>query len=94
MHAKTTTATVLIGRVGPRRQVVIPRDMLETLKLREGDFVAISKQPNGVLIRPKGKAGVDEMLTEADATKVRHAIRQVRAGKTMRWPEVKSELGL
>ena len=39
--------------MGQRRQVAIPRDMLETLKLQEGDFVAFSKQANGVLIKPK-----------------------------------------
>ncbi|MBZ5611707.1 MAG: AbrB/MazE/SpoVT family DNA-binding domain-containing protein [Acidobacteriia bacterium] len=94
MPAKTTTTRVRIGRVGPRRQVVIPREILKTLKLREGDFVAISKQQNGVLIRPKHMAGSDEVLTPGEAKKVRHAIKQVRSGKTKRWDQVKDELGL
>ena len=42
-----------VGRVGQRRQVVIPKELLETLNIREGDFVAFSEQANGVLIKPK-----------------------------------------
>ena len=38
--------------MGSGRQVVIPREMLETLNLQEGDFVAFAEQKNGVLIKP------------------------------------------
>jgi len=45
MHTKTATITPeRIGRVGQRRQVAILREMLETLELHEGDFVAFTKQ--------------------------------------------------
>ena len=33
--------------MGQRRQVVIPREMLKTLKLQEGDFVAFAQRKNG-----------------------------------------------
>jgi bifunctional DNA-binding transcriptional regulator/antitoxin component of YhaV-PrlF toxin-antitoxin module len=49
MAAKTSTTQERIGRVGQRRQVVIPREMLATLKIQEGDFVAFSQQANGVM---------------------------------------------
>ena len=95
MAVKTTTpARERIGRVGQRRQVVIPRDMLETLKLREGDFVAFSKQQNGVLIKPKRVVDPDDVLTPAEAKKVRHALKQVQKGKTKPWGQIKHELGL
>jgi len=81
MAGKTATQE-RIGRVGQRRQVVIPRDILETLKIQEGDFVAFSKQANGVLIKPKRVVDPDDVLTPAEAKKVRHALRQVRQGKT------------
>ena len=41
---KTATTKERIGRVGQRRQVVIPREILETLKLQVGDFVAFAEQ--------------------------------------------------
>jgi AbrB family looped-hinge helix DNA binding protein len=94
MAAKTATAREQIVRVGQRRQVVIPREILETLKLRAGDFVAIRKQHNGVLITPKRVVGSDDTLTTEEAKSVRHALKQVRAGKTKRWAQVKHELGL
>jgi len=93
MAGKTATQE-RIGRVGHRRQVVIPREMLETLKLQEGDFVAFSKQANGVLIKPKRVVDPDDVLTPAEAKKVRHALRQVRQGKTKPLAKIKHELGL
>ena len=93
MAGKTATQE-RIGRVGQRRQVVIPRDILETLKIQEGDFVAFSKQANGVLIKPKRVVDPDDVLTPAEAKKVRHALRQVRQGKTKPLAKIKHELGL
>jgi len=94
MAVKATTQQERIGRVGQRRQVVIPRDILETLKLQEGDFVAFSKQSNGVLIKPKRVVDPEDVLSPADAKKVRHALKQVRGGKTKPWTKIKDELGL
>ena len=92
--AGKTAASEKIGRVGQRCQVVIPREMLETLKLREGDFVAFSRQPNGVLIKPKRVVDPHDVLTPADAKKVRHAMKQLRQGKDKPWSQIKNELGL
>jgi AbrB family looped-hinge helix DNA binding protein len=94
MATKAITTQERIGRVGQRRQVVIPREMLETLKLREGDFVAFSKQDNGVLIKPKRVVDPDDVLTPAEAKKVRHALKLIREGKTRPWSQIKDELGL
>ena len=92
--AKTATTPDRIGRVGQRRQVVIPKEMLQSLKLREGDFVAFSQQANGVLIKPKRLVDPDDVLTPAEAKKVRHALKQVRQGKTKPMAQIKHELGL
>jgi AbrB family looped-hinge helix DNA binding protein len=94
MAGKTGTTQGRIGRVGQRRQVVIPREMLETLKLQEGDFVAFSRQANGVLIKPKRVVDPDDVLTPAEAKKLRHALKQVRQGKTKPLAQIKHELGL
>jgi antidote-toxin recognition MazE-like antitoxin len=53
MAAKPTTTEERIARVGQGRQVVIPREILDTLKIQKGDFVAITKQQNGVLIKKR-----------------------------------------
>jgi len=91
--ASRTATREKIGRVGQRRQVVIPREMLETLNLREGDFVAFTPQANGVLIKAKRLVD-DTTLTPREAMKMRKGLEQVRAGKKIPWPRIKHELGL
>jgi AbrB family looped-hinge helix DNA binding protein len=93
MAGKTATTKERIGRVGQRRQVVIPREMLETLNLQEGDFVAFSQQANGVLVRPKRLVDPDDVLTPEEAKKVRHGMKQIKAGKTRPWAQIKNEVG-
>jgi bifunctional DNA-binding transcriptional regulator/antitoxin component of YhaV-PrlF toxin-antitoxin module len=83
-----------VGRVGQRRQVVIPREIFEKLCMREGDFVAFSQQRNGVLVKPKRLVDPDDVLTAAEARKVRLGLRNIKEGKTKPWAEVKRELGL
>jgi AbrB family looped-hinge helix DNA binding protein len=62
MGVKATTTQERIGRVGQRRRLVIPQEILETLQLQEGDFVAFTKQPGGVLIKPKRVVDPDDVL--------------------------------
>ena len=73
MAAKTATTQERIGRVGQRRQVVIPREMLATLKIQEGDFVAFSQQANGVLIKPKRVVDPDDTLTREESALIAKA---------------------
>jgi AbrB family looped-hinge helix DNA binding protein len=82
-----------IGRVGQRRQVVIPREFLETLHIREGDFVAFTRKPNGVLIKPKRLVDDDTTLTPHEAKLVRRGMRQIKEGRFKLWRDVKHELG-
>ena len=92
MASKTATSEK-IGRVGQRRQVVIPRQMLETLNLREGDFVAFTQKTNGVLIKPKRLVDDDTILTAKEAKLVRRGMRQIREGRFKLWRDVKHGLG-
>jgi len=78
--------------VGQRRQVVIPREMLESLRLREGDFVAFSRQVNGVLVKPKRLVDPDDVLTPAEAKKVRQGMEQIKAGRFKLGRDVKDGL--
>lgn len=93
MTPKTAATPERIGRVGQRRQVVIPREILESLKLREGDFVAFSRHANGVLVKPKRLVDPDDVLTPAEAKKVRHGMEQIKEGGFKLWQDVKHELG-
>jgi bifunctional DNA-binding transcriptional regulator/antitoxin component of YhaV-PrlF toxin-antitoxin module len=83
-----------VGRVGQRRQVVIPRVIFDNLRMREGDFVAFTQKGNGVLVKPKRLVDPDDVLTPSEAKKLRRGLRQVKEGKTRPWAGVKHDLGL
>ena len=83
-----------IGRVGQRRQVVIPREIFDNLRMREGDFVAFTKHGNGVLVKPRRVVDPDDVLTPTEAKRLRQSLKQTRQGKTRPWADIKHELGL
>jgi len=90
---KTNTATQeRVGRVGQRRQVVIPREILETLNLQTGDLVAFTEQKNGVLITAKRTIDLEDTLTAAEAKIVRRGEAQLKRGDSKPWRNVKHAL--
>jgi AbrB family looped-hinge helix DNA binding protein len=91
---KTTATQERTARVGRRRQVVIPREILETLKLQAGDLVAFAKHKNGVLIKPKRMVDHDDTLTPAEAKIVRRGEAQLKRGESKPWRVVKHALSL
>jgi bifunctional DNA-binding transcriptional regulator/antitoxin component of YhaV-PrlF toxin-antitoxin module len=92
MGVKSTATRERIGRVGQRRQVVIPREMLEALNLQEGDFVAFAEQKNGVLIKAKRLVDSDDTLTPSEAEVVRRGEAQLKRGQSKPWRAVKDAL--
>jgi AbrB family looped-hinge helix DNA binding protein len=92
MGVKSTTTQERIGRVGQRRQVVIPREMLETLNLQEGDFVAFAQKQNGVLIKPKRVVDPDDVLTPEESALVKKAEREMRQGKFVTLAQLRHDL--
>ena len=79
--------------MGQRGQVVIPREMLKTLNIKEGDFVAFSKHADGVLIQTKRVVDPQDVPTPAEAKRVRHGMKQIREGRFKLWHDGKHELG-
>ena len=78
--------------MGQRRQVVIPREMLEALSLQEGDFVAFTGQQNGVLIKPKRLVDPDDVLTPQESALVKKAEREMRKGKFVTLAQLRHDL--
>jgi AbrB family looped-hinge helix DNA binding protein len=54
-----------IGKIGQRRQVVIPKEIFDALGLRTGDFVEVQRVKGTVVIKPKKMVDADEVLTPA-----------------------------
>jgi bifunctional DNA-binding transcriptional regulator/antitoxin component of YhaV-PrlF toxin-antitoxin module len=72
-----------------RRQVVIPREIFDSLRMREGDFVAFAKHGNGVLVKPSRVVDPDDVLTPTEAKRLRQSLKQTRQGKTRLWADIK-----
>jgi AbrB family looped-hinge helix DNA binding protein len=89
---KTTPTQERVGRVGQRRQVVIPREILDTLKLQVGDLVAFSEQKDGVLITPKRAVDAHDTLTPQEAKIVRRGEAQLKRGQSKPWSAIKNAL--
>ena len=53
-----------IGKIGQRRQVVIPKKIFDALRLQTGDFVEVKQVKGTVVIKPKKLVDADEVLTE------------------------------
>ena len=52
-----------IGKIGQRRQVVIPQDICEDLGLEVGDYVEVQRVTGTVVIKPQKFMDVEEVLT-------------------------------
>jgi AbrB family looped-hinge helix DNA binding protein len=76
----TQIATPSIGRVGKRRQVVIPKDICKDLGLQEGDFVEVRRAEGAVLIKPKRLVDPDDILTSREENAVRQGEAELRRG--------------
>jgi AbrB family looped-hinge helix DNA binding protein len=72
--------TASIGRVGKRRQVVIPKRFCEDLGLREGDFVELQSTNGAVVIKPKTLVDRDDILAPQDEKAVRKGEAELRRG--------------
>jgi bifunctional DNA-binding transcriptional regulator/antitoxin component of YhaV-PrlF toxin-antitoxin module len=93
MSTKTTTSVrEPIGRLGQRREVVIPREICDQLHLHEGDFVAFARRANGVFIKPKRLADPDDTLRAKESAQLKKAEQQMRQGKFVTLTELEHEL--
>lgn len=84
--------TSSIGRVGKRRQVVIPKDMCKDLGLQEGDFIEVRKTRGAVLIKPKRLVDPDDILTSQEEKAVRKGEAELRRGHHVTLAQLRHDL--
>lgn len=76
-----STRNSTITKIGQRRQVIIPKDVLDELGLQEGDVVEVKRSRGSVVIKPKKLVDPDDILTPEEEKIVRKGIRQLQQGK-------------
>jgi bifunctional DNA-binding transcriptional regulator/antitoxin component of YhaV-PrlF toxin-antitoxin module len=76
--------------------LTVPDKVRRRAGFKPGDRVEFRVSHGVVTILTKDFAAetADDTLTAEEARKVRHALKQIRAGKTTPWSRVKDELGL
>ena len=75
-----------IGKIGQRRQVVIPKEIFDALRLKTGDFVEVTQIKGAVVIKPKRLVDADdEVLTPRQRAvidaRLAEAMKDVREGR-------------
>ena len=99
MNARKATAVEpqrlrSVGRIGQRRQVVIPKGICDRLGLREGDFVELAERHDRIIIKPKKLVDPEDTLTPEEERTVAKGFRQLKRGEYITWNQLKRELGL
>jgi bifunctional DNA-binding transcriptional regulator/antitoxin component of YhaV-PrlF toxin-antitoxin module len=88
-----TTPTQGNRRLGQRRQVVIPREILETLNMRAGDFLAIAQRGDAVIIKRASLGDPDDTLTPKEGALLKKAEREMKQGKYVTLAQLHDDLG-
>jgi AbrB family looped-hinge helix DNA binding protein len=74
-----------IGKIGQRRQVVIPKEIFDALGMRTGDFVELTRVKGTVVITPKKIVDADEVLTPAEKAaidaRLSEGLRDIQEGR-------------
>jgi len=81
-----------IGKLGQRRQVVIPKDICDALGLVTGDFVEVRQVKGTVVIKPKKLVDADDVLTPEEEAIVRKGEAQIRRGEYVTLEDVEHDL--
>jgi AbrB family looped-hinge helix DNA binding protein len=81
-----------IGKLGQRRQVVIPKAICELLGLNEGDFVEVRAEKGAAIVRPKKLADPEDVLTAEEAKLVRKGESQLRRGQYVSLEQIEHDL--
>lgn len=92
MAGKTAGTEQRIGRVGQCRQVVIPREIFEQLRMREGDFVAFARKDNTIVMKPRRVVDLDGVLTPEEGALLKKAEREMRQGKYVTLAQLNHDL--
>ena len=83
-----------IGRVGQRRQVVIPKEICEASGLKEGAFVEITQRGGTIVIKPKTLVDPEDVLTPQEEKAIERGFQQLKRGQHVSWKQLKRDLGV
>src|SRR5919197_3600346 len=86
-------ASMPIGKIGQRRQVVIPKEIFDALGLKTGDFVEVTQVKRTVVIKPKKLVDAEDVLTPEEERAVRKGEAQLRRGDYVTLEDLDHDFG-
>ena len=81
-----------IGKIGQRRQVVIPKEIFDALGLRTGDFVEVTQVKRTVVIKPKKLVDAEDVLTPQEERAIKRGEAQLRRGEYISLEDLEHDL--
>lgn len=81
-----------IGKIGQRRQVVIPKEIFDDLGLAVGDYVELERVQGTVVIKPKKLVDADDALTPEEERIVRKGEAQLRRGEYVTLEDIEHDM--
>ena len=81
-----------IGKIGQRRQVVIPKEIFDALGMQTGDFVEVTQVKGTVVIKPKKLVDTEDVLTSEEEAMVRKGEAQLRRGEYVTLEDLEHDL--
>jgi AbrB family looped-hinge helix DNA binding protein len=76
-----------IGKIGQRRQVVIPKEIFDDLGLEVGDYVEVQQVKGTVVIKPKKLVDADDEVLTAEQkayidARLAEGMEDIKQGRT------------
>jgi AbrB family looped-hinge helix DNA binding protein len=82
-----------VSKLGQRRQVVIPKEIWDSLDLVVGDFVEVEQVKGSIALKPKKLVDADDMLTPEEEALVRRGEEELRTGEYVTLKQLEHDMG-
>jgi AbrB family looped-hinge helix DNA binding protein len=82
-----------VSKLGQRRQVVIPKEIWDSLDLMVGDFVEVEQVKGSIVLKPKKLVDALDLLTPEEEALVRRGEEELRTGEYVTLEQLEHDMG-
>jgi AbrB family looped-hinge helix DNA binding protein len=82
-----------VSKLGQRRQVVIPKEIWDSLDLVVGDFVEVEQVKGSIVLKPKKLVDALDVLTPEEEALVRRGEEELHTGEYVTLEQLEHDMG-
>ena len=82
-----------VSKLGQRRQVVIPKEIWDSLYLVVGHFVEVERVEGSIVLKPKKLVDAADVLTPEEEALIRRGEEELRTGEYVTLEQLKHDMG-